>query len=239
MALSKYIFKSLTIILLLAGNSQCLLAARQKEGKQAPIHEGSSGLYDSLLIGVDKEKGELTGFFADYTGWDEQTKSPRFSCVFYIYGKLQGDTYQITTWYPDDNEFIKGKLKFVLAEGRREIDLRLEEEHGGCWNVRHFAQNAGPEPLTLEKSGNWISVKLVSANKAFFHKGPNAQMKGRAYLVKNDPVRVLKVQPGWVEAEYGADKVARGWIKESDLFSSYPKTQMTGENINGTTRRIQ
>jgi hypothetical protein len=42
-----------------------------------------AAFYDSMLIGVDKEKGELTGFFEDATGWDEQTKSPR-------YGKLLG-----------------------------------------------------------------------------------------------------------------------------------------------------
>jgi hypothetical protein len=223
--LSKPIFKSLTIILLTAGAFQYLLAARQKEDNQTPVHEGSSGFYDSLLVGIDKDKGELTGFFEDATGWDEQTKSPRFSCAFYIYGKLQGDKYQVTTWYPGDNEYIKGELRFVLKEGRREIDMRLESEHGGCWNVHPFAKNASPVTLGLIEHGDWIGVKLVSANKAFFHKGPTPQMKGRAYLVKYDPVRVIKVQVGWVEAEYGAKKVVRGWIKESDLFSSYPNTQ--------------
>jgi hypothetical protein len=88
------------------------------------------------------------------------------------------------------------------------------------WNVHPFAKNASPVTLGLVERGNWIGVKVISANKAFFHKGPNAQMKGRAYLVKHDPVRALKVQSGWVEAEYGADKVTRGWIKESDLSKS-------------------
>jgi hypothetical protein len=178
-----------------------------------------------MPIGVDKEKGEVTGFFSESGGWDDQTKAPRFSCIFYIYGKLQGDTYQVTTWYPGNKEYIKGELKFIVSEGRKEIDLRLAEEHGGCWNVRHFAKDANPATLELEKSGDWIGVRVVSANKAFFHKGPNVQTKERAYVVKHDPVRALKVQAGWVEAEYGDDKVTRGWIKESDLFSPYPNTQ--------------
>jgi hypothetical protein len=223
--LSKSIFKSLTIILLLAGNSQCLLAGGQREGKQSPTHEGSSGLYDSLLIGVDKEKGELTGFYEDGTGWDEQLKAPKFSCIFYIYGKLQGDAYQITTWYPGEDKYIKGELKFVLREGRKEIDVKLVEEHGGCWNVQPFAEKGRPATMSLTEHGDWIGVKVVSANKAFFHNGPDAQMKGRSYVVKNDPVRVLKIQPGWVEAEYGGKKTVRGWIKESDLFSSHPNAK--------------
>ena len=225
MTLSKSVFKTLTLILVLACDFQCLLAAGQKEGKQATVLEGSSGLYDSMLIGVDKEKGELTGFFEDATGWDEQTKAPRFSCVFYVYGKLQGDTYQVTTWYPGEKEYIKGELKFVLREGRREVYMKLEEEHGGCWNVQQFADKGSPATLSLTERGNWIDVRVVSADKAFFHSGPNAQMKGRAYVVKNDPLRVLKIQPGWIEAEYAGKKVARGWIKESDLFSSYPNAQ--------------
>jgi hypothetical protein len=223
--LGKSIFNILTIILLLAGPFQCPLAAGQKVGNQSPVHVGGSGFYDTMVIGVNKEKGEVTGFFSESTGWDQQTKAPSFSCIFYIYGKLQGDAYQVTTWYPSHNDYIKGKLKFVLVEGRREIDLKLDEEHGGCWNVRHFAKDADPMTLTLEKRGDWISVKVVSAKKAFFYKGPNEQMKGRAYLVRHDPVRVLKAQAGWVEAEYGDDKVTRGWIKESDLFTSYPNTK--------------
>jgi hypothetical protein len=50
-------------------------------------------------------------------------------------------------------------------------------------------------------------------------------MKRRTYLVRHDPVRVFKLQSGWVEAEFGDDKVTRGWIKESDLFSSHPNTK--------------
>jgi hypothetical protein len=223
--LIKSIFISLSIILLLAGASQYPLAARQNEGKRAAAPDASSGYYDSILIGIDKERGELTGFFKEYTGWDDETKSPRFSCIFFIYGKLQGDTYRITTWYPGDNEYINGELKFVVAEGLSQVSVRLEEEHGGCWNVHPFARDVGLGALGLEKRGDWIGVRVVSANKTFLHKGPKAQLKGRAYLVKHDPVRVFKLQAGWVEVEYGTDKVVRGWIKETDLFSPYPETK--------------
>jgi len=218
--LNQFIFRSLLLILLLAGSPQCLPASRQNEGARAVDPAGNSGDYDPMQIGVDKKTGELTGFYASYTGWDEQRKAPRFSCVFYLYGKLQGDKYQITSWYPGHKEYLKGELQFVVVESRKEVQMKFEAELGGCWNVEPSYNDKDKKiSLSLEEQGDWTSVRVVSAPKAFFHKGPNDEMRGKAYIVKGDPVRIFKVQEGWVDAEY---RKTRGWIKEADLYSPYP-----------------
>ena len=41
-----------------------------------------SGNYDSgLKLSFDSATNKVTGFFEDYTGMDNQTKNPRFSCI--------------------------------------------------------------------------------------------------------------------------------------------------------------
>src|SRR5215204_1678191 len=95
--LSKQIPSMILVLAFLMGNTPWESFA---VGQTKP--SGRSGNYDSLLlIGVDENSGMLTGYFEDSVGWDESTKSSRFSCAFFLYGRLRGDAYQITTWYPE------------------------------------------------------------------------------------------------------------------------------------------
>ena len=89
-------------------------AAETEKGK------GVSGYYSStMLIGVDDNSGIVTGWYENYTGWDEQIQAPRFSCSFYLFGKLHGDRYHITTWYPGTDDQIEGSLTFSLRMSSR------------------------------------------------------------------------------------------------------------------------
>lgn len=187
---------------------------------------GRSGNYDNLLlIGVDENSGELTGYFEDSVGWDEQTKSPRFTCAFLLYGRLRGDAYQITTWYPDMGDPIKGQLKFVTVDNLSRAQIKLEELPGGCGMAHPSLAQDGGDALELSAPGNWTSVRGVSAKQAFFHTATHSRTKEKAYVVRGDAIRVFRVQNGWVEAEFGvvgSNKETRGWIKESALFPSVP-----------------
>jgi uncharacterized protein YecT (DUF1311 family) len=71
----------------------------------------------------------------------------------------------------------------------------------------------------LDKRGKWHSVRVAAADKTFFHSSPNPKTKRKAYVIKSDVLRVLDTQPGWVKAEFGTNRITRGWINESDLFS--------------------
>ena len=188
---------------------------------------GSSGHYDSLLLGVDENGRVVTGYFEESTGWNESTRSPQFTCAFFLFGKLQGDAYPITTWYPgsDVSAPIKGDLKFITVNGVTKAHLKLEEEPGGCAMAHPFTRGGGGDELELSSPGTWRSVRVVSSKRAFFHQAPNPRTKEKTYVVRDNVVRVFKVQSGWVEAEFVTDKgkIVRGWLKESELFPLKPK----------------
>jgi hypothetical protein len=220
--LSRRFLPIVPLALFLIGSSALNFSA-VAQGKPS----GRSGVYDSLLIGVDEKSGLVTGYFEESTGWDEQTKSPRFTCAFFLYGKLQGDVYQITTWYPglphvpNVPDKIKGRLKFVTVNGLQKAHVKLEEEPGGCGMAHPFMPDGGD--FELSTPGAWSSVRLVSARRAYFHQAPDARTKEKTFVVRNNAVRVYKVQNGWAEAEFGGDKIFRGWLKESDLFAMSPR----------------
>jgi len=179
-----------------------------------------SGQYEELLIGIDQDRGVLTGFYENGTGWDEKAKAPRFVCSFYLYGEKRGDSFKITTWWPEDDreDTINGELTFN-ADGS--VSVRLESEHGGCWNVNHFADK-DPSNHSLDKPGAWISVRVIKVRRAYFHDKADEQTRRRGYLIKSNVIRVFSQMPGWVLAEYGDEKISRGWIKESDLYDFRP-----------------
>lgn len=108
-----------------------------------------SGEYDSgMRLSYDTSSNILTGYFESYTGLDEETQNPKFSCIFYIEGKVTGKKFSIKTYYPEDkkDDMISGTIEII---DNKTIKISLPEEHGGCWNVQHFADK--PEEFGLEK----------------------------------------------------------------------------------------
>ena len=180
-------------------------------------HKGTSGYYgSSMIIGVDQNNDRVTGYYENYRGWDENTQTPLFSCIFYFTGELQGDNYQIRSWNPEFKDVIDGNLTFAVENDKPTFNLKLEKEHGGCWNVNHFADEKGAS-FQLEKNGDWISLEVVSVQKAFFHSSPNIDSKTKSYVIKGDILRIFNRQNEWLEAEFGTEKVTRAWIKKSAL----------------------
>lgn len=182
-----------------------------------------SGFYETLLLGVDAKSKILTGYFEEKGGWNEQTKTYLFDCAFYIYGTPGGDFYRVTTWYPGDGEYIKGELRFAKDGKPAVVDLKLDAEHGGCQNVHPFSTNVELSFFPLEERGEWNSVRVVAAKKSYFYNQPDANARGKSYVIRFNVVRVGKSENGWVEAEFGEGKRARGWIRESDLFAAEPR----------------
>lgn len=215
MSSRQYVLRVLLSLILLGGTALIFPAAAQNPS-------GSSGVYDSLVIGVDDKSGVITGYFEEGTGWDERAKAPRFLCTFFLYGKLQGDSYPITTWYPGAPQPIKGQLKFMMVDGVLNAHVKLDDEPGGCAMAHPFTRDGGSD-LRLDTPGKWSSVRGVAAARAYFHKAPDAKTREKSFVVKNDAVRVFQTQQGWVEAEFGTDKIVRGWLKEADLSPATPK----------------
>lgn len=171
-----------------------------------------SGDYEGFLIGVNRN-GSMTGYFESSTGRGQ------FSCIFFVSGKASG----VDTWFPGDHdpkEVIHGVLEQVSSSGKPAIRLKLEEEHGGCWNVQRFASEQSTFALT--EQGNWDSIRIVASKKAYFYDDPSSSNPRKAYVVTGNVLRVFETREGWVRAEYvgPANRRTQGWIPERDLFSA-------------------
>jgi hypothetical protein len=175
-----------------------------------------SGDYDGFLIGVDRN-GTLTGYFESSTG------NGQFSCIFFVSGKIGHSVDSVDTWFPgerDPKEVIHGVLEQMSSNGKPAIRLKLDEEHGGCWNVQHFASDQSTFVLT--EQGSWTSIRIVASQKAFFYDEPSNSSPRKAYAVKGNALRVFDTREGWVSAEYVSpeNRRTRGWIREQDLFAA-------------------
>lgn len=175
-----------------------------------------SGDYGGFLVGVDRS-GSLTGYFESSTGRGQ------FSCIFFVSGKAIGKASGVDTWFPGDRdpkEVIHGVLEQVSSGGKPAIRLKLEEEHGGCWNVQHFASDQSTFALT--EQGNWEQIRIVASKKAYFYDDPSSSKPRKAFVVTGNALRVFETREGWVRAEYvgPANRRTQGWIPERDLFSA-------------------
>ena len=169
------------------------------------------GVYDELLIGYAPSTKVVTGYFSSETG------AGRFNCIFYLTGVMTGAAAPITTYFPaTPKDRISGVIK---TDASGHVGVALREEHGGCWNVQHFADKDQPSDFTLSAAHPWIQIRVVRAKKPFFYNAPEEASRRRGYLVLGDGVGVDEGRPGWVRVDYpNTDKMTSGWIREADLF---------------------
>ena len=174
-----------------------------------------SGEYEGLLIGVDAN-GVLTGYFESSTG------RGKFSCIFFIRGKINDRLGRVDTWFPENRDpkmVIRGVIEGPAKDEAPLVRIRLSEEHGGCWNVQHFA----PEPATFTQTeqGNWKSISVVAAPKAYFYDDPSDPKPRKAFVVNGNALRVFETRGAWALAEYVSpeNRRTRGWVLTRDLFS--------------------
>ncbi len=184
-----------------------------------------SGEYDAMVIGFEPSSGRITGYFEEGTGLDPKTQEPLFHCIFYLSGKAEGvPPWPVATWFPGDAkpEVIPGTLAPGVEGGRTVLRVKLREEHGGCWNVRHFADPEGAE-LDLLAPGDWKSVR-VAGRRVSLRPEPSAGARRKAYVVRGDVLRVFEERQGWLLAEYvnANGKKTRGWVKAGDVFPDAP-----------------
>jgi hypothetical protein len=174
-----------------------------------------SGEYDfGMKLSYDSASNTLTGYFENYTGLDEETQNPKFSCIFYIEGKVTGKKFAIKTYYPADkkDDLISGTIEILDT---KTIKIKLPEEHGGCWNVKHFADQ--PEEFGLEKKTNWTQIRYIDKPKSYFYKDQSNANQTKIYLLKGDIICVDKIENGKAFCTYFGKKITKGWINISDL----------------------
>ena len=179
-------------------------------------NKGISGDYTrNLIIGIDSEN-KLTGYYENYSGWDEAINAPRFSCIFSFTGTWQGDRYQISSQDLYGEETIKGKVSFSNQNDRLQLNIKLDQNHGGCWNVQSFDGDRGAN-FTLEKAGQWQQVTFVSASQVSVYEKPNQQSPTISSISKNEIIKIFNTQDDWLEIEFENSKIIKGWILKSAI----------------------
>ncbi len=174
----------------------------------------TSGQYQELNLAFDQESNIITGFYENYTGYDEATKKPRFSCIFYLEGKLKAGIAAINTYFPvrKAQDKIVGQLIII---NKNEVTVHLPQEHGGCWNVETFAGK--PEDFKLEQAKPWIQIRYAINNKVFFYSDKSETKKLKAYVVMGDILYIEKKEGHWLYCTYLGDRTTQGWIKLEDV----------------------
>lgn len=167
-----------------------------------------------LTLAYDNETNRVTGYFENYTGWDESAKAPRFSCIFYLEGILKNDSVKIKTFYPADKseDMIDGLMRLV---DNKTVALTLLEDHGGCWNVQRFKD----EPVTfyIEKQKPWQQIRYVTSAKSYFYADQSIHKKLKSYLTKHTIVCIEQLEKEWAYCIFEGKKTIKGWIHLSDL----------------------
>jgi hypothetical protein len=174
-----------------------------------------SGEYNSeMKLAYNPTNHVITGFFESYTGYDETTGNAQFSCIFYLYGIYSGAECDIETYYPADreNDLIIGRLRI---KDSTEISIKLPEEHGGCWNVAHFADDY--VDFKLGEKSDWLEIRYIESDKSYFYTAKNEASKRKAYLIKGDIVYIDVSENDWVHAIYSGKTVTEGWLKKETL----------------------
>jgi hypothetical protein len=184
-------------------------ASAQVAGPPSTMVSGDYG--DGMLIALNPATQAVTGYYS------ADNINGQFNCIFYLTGKLGKSPIPVSTWFPETPaEKITGKL-FLEAPGR--FKVRLSAEHGGCWNVMHFADDSFPAEFTLVARHPWLSIAVIKSDRAYFFDTPTSPQHRKAYLVRGDGVGVRAAQPGWLQVDFlGENKMTSGWIRKAEVY---------------------
>ena len=178
----------------------------------------ASGDYGSLIIGIDAENS-LTGYFNEATGIDEKGNAS-FTCSFFISGASDGKGgFDIRTWYPEDpDEVVEGVLR--RSDSGSAINIKLEGEHGGCWNVAPDLKDESGLDFTLTKKGDWIAVRVVSSKRVYLFKSIDAGAPQKIFVENGEVVQVLETHGDWAKIKFVSPggRSAYGWMKKSEFY---------------------
>jgi hypothetical protein len=218
-----FISKTSIFVIAVTAALSCIASVRAQDGGKIV-----SGTYDSLLIAVDA-KGGLTGYFDEGTG-DNGRGRPQFTCTFFISGDKQPDgSYRISTWHPGvkEDEVVQGVLKFSGKSGKTSVNMRLDAEHGGCWNVAPALKEKVGIDFDLDSSAKWEGIRMIAPNRAWLFISPEAGAPQKIYVVKNDAVRILSETGEWAEISFvnAARQTTRGWLKNESFYPIKPSAK--------------
>ncbi len=176
----------------------------------------TSGVYSNgLTIAFDSTHQTITGYFEGQAGFDEQTQQPMFSCVFYFVGHVTDSMVTIKSYYPFEEkaDTIFGTINIKNAQT---FEMKLEQEHGGCWNVSHSADEV--IEFKLEEKRNWKWISYIHHSDANVYDEPSDQKTVIQKIKKPIVVFVDAIKEDWCFIHFESTSKNEGWIKKTSLF---------------------
>lgn len=177
----------------------------------------SSGIYSSgLNLAFDDLTGSVTGFYDNESGYDEKTGTAQFSCTFYFSGKAELNQSNIISFYPGDS--VPDSIPGILELGTNDqLTIRLNSEHGGCWNVQSFT--ADPVSFSLYKAVSWSQIRYVTGSNVDLFIDERGTSAFNIKLPFGSVLGISEIKGGFAQCTLlnSADAVISGWIKLNDL----------------------
>jgi hypothetical protein len=186
----------------------------------ASVRKPIPGKYADGPLYIAVNGTEVQGYYSNgrYEG------NPNFGCSFLFYGSTaesDGERMQIHVINPFDltEKPRQGTLK---PHGEEEsvfaITANINAED--CWDKQLGFTEISEMPgvgFNLSEEQAWQEIRLVSAEKAFFHNDKTDGSKGSSYVVMNDALLIEEEDDQWLKAHYfNRGKATTGWIKKDE-----------------------
>lgn len=171
----------------------------------------SSGLYGDLILFRNNDNHTIDGYFKS------STSDGRFTCLFEFkgtYKNLSDKLINVTALWPDDEMTREGLL---ICISNNSFVLKFNESLPGSMACSGVDSETGSE-FELQKNKEWLGIKIVKSERAYFFKEPIDETKCKAYITKYDAVGIIERKNDWLLVEYYGLKLTLGWIKLTDFY---------------------
>ncbi|TFV95237.1 hypothetical protein E4K72_18005 [Oxalobacteraceae bacterium OM1] len=173
-----------------------------------------SGIYESLLIGVDHRTGAITAAYHEVSGGNG---GPLFSCIFGLKGKVNDSIF--TVGFPGQPERSTGVVRFSEHEAKHTVFIRLKDSQPGCTQATPV-DFLGGDHFEQSQKKNWHAVSIVVKQRTYFHDAPDAKRRRKSYLVYGDCVGILEIRGEWKKVEFlSGNRAVIGWVNGPDVQS--------------------
>ena len=183
-----------------------------------------TGVYGALTLGVDAANGRFSGVV--------QTRDP--SCSLRLHGlldRIDEPLRAIAQTRRDALRDPQGSIGVVEArlvaglddQGKATAWLRLDQLPDGCAELDAWSASAA-RPLAQTRSGSWISVHWISAERAYFHSEAQADTRRKAYVTRGDTLQGYAESAEFIELEFVGPngRATRGWVNWMDVLPGLP-----------------
>ncbi len=179
-----------------------------------------TGVYGALTLGVDAANGRFSGVV--------QTQDP--GCSLRLQGlldRIDEPLRAIAQTRRDALRDPQGSIGVVEArlvaglddQGKATAWLRLDERPEACQELDAWSATVS-KPLAQTRSGNWISLHWISAERAYFHGEAHASTRRKAYVTRGDTLHGYAETAEFIDLEFvGTNgRATRGWVNWMDVL---------------------